>query len=140
MAYLLDSFNRKIDEYENELPSMPPLFSTENMDSLNKVYVGKVEAAAEDGSLAKNKRLHYVLSYWKRWGSKEAVKNYASELLKTDDGLLSFLKGFSDGKKIHKDSIKEFIDLDELDKRVNQLDKASLHGKNALLIALYELS
>lgn len=140
LAYLLDSFNRKIDEYENELPSMPPLFSTENMDSLNKVYVGKVEAAAEDGSLAKNKRLHYVLSYWKRWGSKEAVKNYASELLKTDDGLLSFLKGFSDGKKIHKDSIKEFIDLDELDKRVNQLDKASLHGKNALLIALYELS
>ena len=139
LAYLLDSFNRKIDEYENGLSSMPPLFSTEDMDGLNKVYVGKVEVAAEDGSLADNKRLHYVLSYWKKWGCEEAVKNYASELLKTDDGLLSFLKGFFDGEKIHKDSIKEFIDLDELDKRVNQLDKASLHGKNALLIALYEL-
>ena len=139
-ACLLDSFNRKIDEYENGLSQLPPLFSTRDMDGLNKIYVGKVEEAAEDCSLADNKRLYYVLSYWKRWGSEEAVKNYVSELLKMDEGLLSFLKGFSDGEKIHKNSIGEFTDLDELDKRVNQLDKAGLRGKNALLVALYEFS
>ena len=125
-AYLLGGLNQAVEEFKKGTSREEPPFAREEMRRLNDICVGEIEKAAEDGSLADNKRLHYVLSYWKKWGPEAAAGTYVAELSQTSDGLISLLRGFASGDEgIHKDLLEEFIDLGELDRKVSELDGSS---------------
>ena len=150
-AYLLGSFYQHLQyAEERELPE-PPLFTREDMRHLNGICIGKIEEAGKDGSLSDNKRLRYVLSYWKKRGTENAAKDYVAGLLKTEDGLFRFLTAFvyeehletvgdpsvKITRKIPREEIVEFIDLGELDSLVDGLDRGSLTEEQADVIELY---
>ena len=125
-AYLLGGLNRAVEEFEKGTSQEESPFAREEMCRLNDMCVRKIEKAAEDGSLADNKRLHYVLSYWKKWLPEAAAETYVAELSQTSDGLVSLLRGFASGEEgIHKDLLEEFIDLGELGRKVSELDGSS---------------
>lgn len=150
-AYLLGSFYQHLQyAEERELPE-PPLFTREDMRRLNGICIGKIEESEKDGSLSDNKRLPYVLWYWKKQGMENAAEDYVAGLLKTEDGLFRFLTAFvykeylervgdpsvEITRKILKEEIVEFIDLGELDRLVDGLDRGSLTEEQADVIELY---
>lgn len=149
---LVSVLNQEVEKHEKKESQEEPLLTKDEISGLNKLCAEKIKKAVEDGSLAGNKNLAYLLYRWKEWESEEAVKSYVAALLKTDDGLLAFLNGFvsesmSQGmgdyvakriRKIDKKSIGAFTDIDELDKRVNQLDETVLDQDKADIIKLYK--
>ena len=125
-AYFLDGLNLVVEEFEKGTWREELLFTRKEMRHLNDICVGKIKKAEEKGSLAENKRLCYVLFYWKKWGSTTATRNYVAKLSQTSDGLISLLRGFASGDEgIYKNSLEEFIDLGELDRKVGELDESN---------------
>ncbi|MBF2754902.1 MAG: hypothetical protein ISN29_06530 [Gammaproteobacteria bacterium AqS3] len=133
-------------------PEEEPLFAKDKIDELNKLCVRKIKHAAENGSLAGKQNFLFLLDQWKKWVSEEAVKNYVDELIKTDKGLLDFLRCFVSETTVHdmddyssknilkinKESIKPFGDIDELNRRVSQIDESGLDQDEAEIINLYK--
>jgi hypothetical protein len=80
------------------------------------------------------------------------VKKYIVDMLETDEGLFSILNGFilesmSQGmgdyvakriRRIDKKSLGKFINIDNLDKKINQIDEGSLETEKANVIKLYK--
>ena len=127
----------KANEYEKTNLPYGTLFTIEEASSLNRICVEKIKKAAENGSLENERKPGYLLSCWKKWESEEPVKEYVAKLLKTDDGLFFLLKAYSDGEKIHKKLIEEFVDIRKVDEKVRQLDVSSLDKEKAEIIKLY---
>lgn len=151
---LVGVLNQKIERHsEGELPE-EFLFTKEEVDCLNEACAGKIRKAAEDGSLANTKNLALVLYGWREWESEEAVRAYVAELLETEEGLFSLLKGFVSEvhsqamgdfvarttERIDRNAIGEFVDLGELDKLVDGLDRGRLTDEQAGIIELYRNS
>jgi predicted KAP-like P-loop ATPase len=149
---LVSVLNQETEKQEKKQPQEESLLTKDEISGLNKLCGEKIKKAAENGSLAGNKNLAYLLYRWKEWESEEAVKNYIVELLKTDDGLFALLNGFvsesmSQGmgdyvakriRKIDKKSISNFTNTEELDKRVSQIDETKLDKEKADLVKLYK--
>ena len=149
---LVGVLNQEIEERsKGELPE-ETLLTKEEVDCLNEVCVMKIRKAAGDGSLANTKNLALVLYCWRGWESAEAVRAYAAELLKTEEGLFSLIGGFVSEahsqaigdsvpritRTINRNALGEFADLDELDGLVCDLDERALSPKNAELLELYK--
>lgn len=148
---LVGVLNQEIERHSEEKLPEEPLFTKEEVDCLNEACAGKIRKAAEDGSLANTKNLALVLYGWKGWESEEATRTYVAELLKTEEGLFSLLKGFVSEvhsramgdsvarttKRIDRNAIGEFADLGELDKLVDGLDRGSLTEEQVDVIELY---
>jgi hypothetical protein len=91
------------------------------------------------------------LGRWQEWGSNDAVKEYVIKILGTKDGLFDFLNGFVSEsisqsiedlvpKKttvLNKKIIEHFIDLHEIEKRIEEIDESELDLEQAKLIELY---
>lgn len=130
------------------------MFAREAMCHLNGICIRKIEEAAKNGSLADHKRLSYALSYWKKRGTENAAKDYVAGLLKTEDDLFRFLMAFDYEesfqtvgdpseritRKILREEIVKFVDLDELDGLVRDLDERDLSPEKAELLKLYKNS
>ena len=127
----------KANEYEKTKLPYGTLFTIEEVSSLNKICVEKIKKASETKSLENETNLGYILSYWKKWESEEPVKEYVAKLLETSDGLFCLLKTYFAGGKIHKELIKEFVDIKKVDEKVRQLDESSLDKEKAEIIKLY---
>ena len=142
-TWLIDEMTKETIEYEeaNEYKETKfpkgTLLTREEVSGLNKICVEKIKKVAEDGSLENERRLDYILSCWKKWGSEERVKEYVAKLLETNDGLFSLLKAYFHGEKIHKESIGEFVDIRKVDEQVKQLGKSTLEKEKAEIIELY---
>ena len=149
---LVSVLNQGTEKLEEKQSQEESLLTKDEISGLNKLCGEKIKKAAENGSLAGNKNLAYLLYRWKEWNSEEAVKNYIAELLKTNDGFFALLNGFvsesiSQGmgdyvakriRKIDKKSIGNFTNTEELDKRVNQLDETKLDKEKADVVKLYK--
>lgn len=151
---LVGVLNQEIKERsKGELPE-ETLLTKEEVDCLNEVCAGKIRKAAEDGSLANTKNLALVLYGWRGWESEEAVRAYVAELLNTKKGLFFLLRGFVSEvrsqtmgdyvarttKRIDRNAIGKFADLDELDKLVDGLDRGCLTDEQIEIIELYRNS
>ena len=153
-AYIMDSFYQRLQDVEEGKLQESPLFAREAMCHLNGICIGKIEEAAKNGSLADHKRLSYALSYWKKRGTENAAKDYVAGLLKTEDDLFRFLMAFDYEesfqtvgdpseritRKILREEIVKFVDLDELDGLVRDLDERDLSPEKAELLKLYKNS
>ena len=145
-TWLIDEITNETIEYEEadeygrtKLP-YGTLLTREEVSGLNRICVEKIKKAAENGSLENEMRLDIMLSRWKEWGSEKLVKQYVAKLLETDDGSVSLLKAYRHGERIHRESIKEFIDIKKVDEKVKQLDVSCLSLEKAEIIELYRNS
>ena len=111
----------------------------EYLDKLEKLACDKLTIWAQDGRLAKHKKLAGILYSWERWTKKEDVDHFVNELIKTDTGLIDFISSFlgkstSHGMsdyvgrvhwKISLDSIKHFVDPTTFTDRARKIAQAS---------------
>ena len=138
-----------------------PLLTEDELMLARKAYAKKIKTAAKSGSLMDSKKCGFTLIFWEWWGEKGEAKNYITELLETDEGILALLKGFveeevempvrevSEGKipkldqfsrfnRIHKKKIGTLADLADLDKRVDKIDINELSEEDLEAIELYK--
>jgi predicted KAP-like P-loop ATPase len=148
---LINMLDYEIEKQEKKESQNEILLTKEELSGLKKVCVDKIRASANDGTLVTNKKFDYLLHVWKEWGSEETVKEYVAGLIKTPAGLLALLKGFEwesisetagdlvakSTKKMNKKSLAVFIDISELDKRVQALTKEKLSQEDRETITLY---
>lgn len=148
---VISVLGHEIEEHEKKESQDETLVSKEAVDGLKKICVGKIRTAASDGTLATNKKFDYLLYAWKEWESVEAVKEYVAGKITTTAGLLAFLIGFEyeslsqsiddlvakRTKKMNKESLAVFVDINELDKRVQALAKEELSQEDRETINLY---
>jgi len=149
---IISVLNQEAEKQEKKESQEESLLTKDEIVGLNKFCAEKIRKASTNGILSNNKKLAYILYRWKEWESEKAVKNYVTELLKTNDGLFALLNGFisesmSQGmgdyvakriKRINKKSIGIFTDIDELDKQVDQLEESSFDKEKADIIQLYK--
>lgn len=112
--------------------------NSQYLEELEKIACIKIKLWAQDGRLAKHKKLAGILYRWENWGTKEDVAQFIDALIKTDDGLVDFIASFlgktiSHGMsdyvgrvswKISLDSIKHFIDLKPIEGRLRSIAKS----------------
>lgn len=148
---LVNLLNHEIEEREKKESEEETLLNKEDIVGLNEICVDKIKQATKSGTLAANRKLNYLLFIWKEFDSGEPVKKYVGELIQTPVGLLAFLRGFEweamsqsmDSLvakrtiKTNKKSMAEFIDINDLDKKVQELNKEKLGHEDAATIALY---
>ena len=148
---LIQAVDHQIELQEKKESQEEALLTKEEVSGLKKMCVDKIRAAAHDGTLITNKNLVLLLHIWREWESEEAVKEYIARLIQTTAGLLVVLKRFewvsfshTEGdrvdkgtKKMNKKSLAMFVDIDELDKRVQTLAKGDLNQEDRETIILY---
>ena len=75
-------------------------FTAEHLNVLEKLAVAKITEAAEDGSLLPSPNLVGIIYAWHIWtGSYDQVREWANEIIATDDGLISFVEQFGSVRK-----------------------------------------
>ena len=134
-----------VDEYKRaiEFPN-GPLLAGEEIRGLSEICVEKIKKSAENGFLEKERRLQYLLSFWKKSGYEKSVKDYVSRLLETDDGLFRFLENYiycyagiyySIDRDGALEQVREIVDLNDLRKRMNQVDVTGLGKEESRIIS-----
>lgn len=63
----------------------------DQLSSLRKLAVSRIEVWAHDERLITHPRLIPILFAWKDWGDEEACRRYVDNIIKTDKGLVAFL-------------------------------------------------
>lgn len=98
----------------------------------------RIRKAAEDGTLAKGPHLAHTLFRWREWSGEEEPRSYVRQLIVSDDGLVGLLNGFLSQRQSHafgehvtrttwaidRRSIGQFIDIEELLGRAQQISKS----------------
>ncbi|MCE5211822.1 MAG: hypothetical protein LLG40_09740 [Deltaproteobacteria bacterium] len=130
-------FNEKAEPPKNTT------VSSDQLDELVKLSLIKIKKWAKAGKLAKHNHLISILFMWRRWADPTIVRSYAQSLIKTDDGLIEFIKCFlhdvrSYGMKdyvenvnwrINLESVEAFLELNKVDKRLRKIRHKSEYNK-----------
>lgn len=127
------------------LKETPPqhFVSPKNLAALKTLCVERIEARAEDGSLARSEALATLLFRWREWGDPDAVQQFVSRLIATDAGMLTMLRAFlyrsaSYGMgdfvpqyrwKLALKNLSVFVGLDQIEQRVREMDESRLNGQ-----------
>ncbi len=80
-----------LEHEDTYVPVEYRLFSPEELSSLKKLTVTRIQYWAERGMLGDHPKLLPLLSAWLQWGSLLDCRNYVTELTNTDRGLIAFL-------------------------------------------------
>ena len=136
----------------------PPENTTVNSDQLDelvKLALAKIEEWAESGKLTEHNHLLSILFLWRRWDAPEQSQKYVQSLVKTDEGLIRFIKHFLSDVRSHGmsdyvesvswrislDSVETFLDLNDVDKRLRKIRTEShfsdLDDKEKLAINIF---
>jgi len=138
---------------------VPPEFrdlTPDQLDSLRKLVMSRIENWAKNGSLITHPRLIAILFAWRDWGGEENCQRFVAEATNTDKGLLSFLtvaldKPISEAMteyhhtpewEKYLDDINAFIPVNQLEPRAKALfeddyfDKLKEKEQLALMIFL----
>lgn len=121
-----DSAVTQVDEDELEL---------RDFMELREIVLNRIRSEAKGGTLSQRPNLGMILFRWKDWVDISEPKEYVSELVKTDEGLLDFLVGLmtvvlSTGRRkyttdrrynIDQNKVSQFIDLELITDRVKHI-------------------
>ncbi len=102
---------------------------------LEKIALKKIEYWAENKNLSNHPHFGAILYRWKGWSSIDRVKEYVSNLIKTEIGLANFIRAFlgrvtTHGSgdyqayiswKINLKEISTFVNLSEIEPRIRTL-------------------
>lgn len=118
-------------------------FTADHLKVIEGLAVGKINEAAEDGSLISSSNLVGTLYAWKEWtGSDAEVRRWSNDIIARDDGLVSFVEqfgsvGISQGfgdlavrKNFRLDPkwLEPFIDSNAIVERLRRIKDASQFG------------
>ena len=148
---LITALNHQTGELEKKESEDEALLTKDELSTLNNICVDKIKSAADDGTLVTNQHFDWLLLAWKELDSEAAVKKYVAGLIKTTSGLLALLKGFEwdsfsqtvgdhvekRTRKLNKKALAMFVDIGELDKRVQALAQEKLGQEDKETINLY---
>jgi len=112
----------------------------EDLSHLRSLCSQRIATAAENGRLNGHPKMAYLMHRWMDWGNQDEVKAWVQNLLKSPDGLLSFLNAFvnrstSQGVddyvpkihyQIHLKSIERFVDVTEVENKVKGVEVENL--------------
>ncbi len=79
------------EEEDTFLPLEFRDLNTEQLQSLQKLAVSRIENWAQDGRLQDHPRLLPILYAWLDWGDANACKSFVEKMTNTDRGLIAFL-------------------------------------------------
>ena len=79
----------------------PLLERQEDIHELSQIGTLKIKKAAAAGDLARNERLGLLLSFWRQFGVAEEVQEWTATLIKSRDGLFSFLSAVQSTARSH---------------------------------------
>jgi predicted KAP-like P-loop ATPase len=94
-------------------------FSSEDLSELQNLCVEKLKMHAKANDLSKAPHLGMLLFRWLDWGVENDIREYIKKLIRTDEGIIDLLVGFSseilssDGSRrigIRKQNINTFTD------------------------------
>ncbi len=142
---------RREDKKENSDHTY--LIDETDIPKVRAAMLNKIKAHAHSKLLQKVSNLAYMLYFWENLSNKDEVKKYVEDYIKTDHGLIGFIKGFawtqsSIGmgdyvskitQQVNSDSMKTFVDVEKLKLRVekilkDQAKKLSDDDKNTLTL------
>lgn len=118
-----------------ERPENERLISAEHLSELEKIALLKILSAAGDGQLAKSGNLTLLLYRWEEWGDGNAMHEWLSQYLSTDDGLIHFVTQYLSEPmsitmgdvvakrrvRLDPEWMRHFVDPDQIVERVRTL-------------------
>jgi len=144
----------QLEDSKQERKKDPTNFLVEESDlqDLKSICVNKIVAASESGLLRTHSNMINILYCWHVWVSPEESQMWVKKLIRTQDGLLSFLtailnpstsQGMGDYvPKIHwrisLKNIEDFVPVDIIEKKVNQLTFEQLGDKEQKAIRAFQ--
>ena len=134
---------------------LTPILEKNELEIPCRAYVAKIKKAAENGTLTSDPGWTEALLFWRKYGEQKDVDAYVTELLGTDEGLITLLRefakpgirGFDNDRKLTsifggtddaKGMLGKIIQLDNLYKRIDKLDKSKLSEEEVKIIELYK--
>lgn len=123
----------------------------EEVDEFKKLCVEKIRKFYREGKLNKHRKLAYIIYGWRRWGNEDEVKNFISDLVSTDEGLVSLVKAFLSQSqslsmgdyaaktrwRIGYKNLQEFVDLSDAKERLNKIEISKLSGREKLAVEIF---
>ena len=102
---------------------------------LQEIVLDKIREAAKDNPLLTTPLLPQVLCCWNKWGIKNEVREWVSAMINSDEKLPIFLSKFLQKNtswtitdkvcrvywRLNPNSLKEYMDIDTLEKRCNYI-------------------
>jgi predicted KAP-like P-loop ATPase len=134
----------KKSEYER-------LILENEVDDFKKLCVDKIKEFQNNNKLRDLVHLAYILYRWREWGNKHDVEKFVNELIKDDKGLIILLKNFLSKRSSHTigdyvsrtawkmsyKGLRDFINLDEVKKRLEKVKIHELQGKEKLAVETF---
>jgi predicted KAP-like P-loop ATPase len=125
------------------------LITKDQIGEPEQLLLTMIKKAAQSGTLVNEPNFAFFIFRWKHWENAEEPKKYLTELIKTRNGLLSFLKGFvqkvysSNGNYNHidKKGLTDLIPKETLDDLVNAItsdELAQMGEKEKEAVELYK--
>lgn len=122
-----------------------------SVKQLQDACLDKIREVAASGLLYTNRRLAFILYYWHDWAGDEEPRNWVTNLISSDEGLLIFLVAFlervtstSMGDKVSRviwqirpSSMEKFVEPDILEQRINKLPRANLTEQQQAAVEAY---
>lgn len=97
---LVHELNKQYQEHTEEsdtfLPDEYRSLTSEQLKSLHKLVVNRIENWAKNGSLVDHPQLLSILFAWRDWSTNGDCIRFVSEITNTDKGLVEFLVGALD--------------------------------------------
>jgi predicted KAP-like P-loop ATPase len=126
---LREQSREHLEHEDTFLPEEFRALTSEELLSLHKLCVKRIQYWASHGSLAEHPRLILILYAWLEWGTPADCRNFVLELTQTDRGIIAFLVGILDkaiaeamthyeinpGWVKYLEDINDFISPDKLD-------------------------
>lgn len=110
--------------------------STRQLEDLEKLAKTKIERWAKSGALNRHRNLIGILYRWKDWGRQKDVNDFVRQLIKDEQGLVTFITAFLQKSiktkkqgRIHIDSVKDFIPIEEAGTRIRAIKPSAFLGK-----------
>ncbi len=128
-----------VEERERPENGEEPLFGLDDIKEIKKFFTKMVAQKAEDGTLSAYKEFVWLLYRWKEWAGVDVVKKYVTQLIRTEDGVIRYLKGYTgkvistggNYKSIDRKAIVDFISIEELQAVVDKIDVSKLEDDDA---------
>jgi len=114
------------------------LVDEDGLKVLMELCVNKIKNAAKSGELARHSMMASILYRWKKWNNSEEPRNWASDLVKSKEGVLAFLRAFIKKTKVQSSGdylyqVRHSISLKNLEEFVSvELLKAKIDSFNGL--------
>lgn len=92
---IVHELKEQMREHEESSFTFMPLefrdVTVEQLESLRKLAVTRIELWAESGRLAEHPRLLPLLYAWRDWGDEAKCRQFVERMTRTDPGLIAFL-------------------------------------------------